>query len=137
MSASLSSSTNKGFDSRQPAVQTKQAFTPSTWQNNQHLIPLLGQYSSATPLDPSINAAFNMRACHSLRNIAADTFSHKMSLVVRMDLKMGRGKIAAQCSHAAVSAYASAAESKPSLVHKWMACGQPKVALKAANLEEM
>lgn len=30
---------------------------------------------------------------------------YKMVLLVRMDLKMGKGKVASQCAHAAVGAY--------------------------------
>ncbi len=70
-------------------------------------------------------------------NVLLRNFSHKMSLVVRMDLKMGRGKIAAQCAHAAVGAYKAAAASKPKVAQAWEECGQPKVALKAADLQEL
>ena len=31
-------------------------------------------------------------------------FAYKQALIIRLDLKIGRGKIAVQCSHAAVSA---------------------------------
>ncbi|XP_020285543.1 peptidyl-tRNA hydrolase 2, mitochondrial-like isoform X2 [Pseudomyrmex gracilis] len=57
---------------------------------------------------------------------------HKLVLVIRTDLKMGKGKVAAQCSHAAVSAY-KAARKHPKLLQVWEECGQPKITLKVDN----
>ncbi|XP_041657523.1 peptidyl-tRNA hydrolase 2, mitochondrial [Cheilinus undulatus] len=57
----------------------------------------------------------------------------KMILVVRNDLKMGKGKVAAQCSHAAVSAYKQVQRRNPDLLKQWEYCGQPKVVVKAPN----
>lgn len=57
----------------------------------------------------------------------------KMILVVRNDLKMGKGKVAAQCSHAAVSAYKQVQVRNPSLLKQWEYCGQPKVVVKAPD----
>uniref|UniRef100_A0A087YQ05 Peptidyl-tRNA hydrolase 2, mitochondrial n=2 Tax=Poecilia formosa TaxID=48698 RepID=A0A087YQ05_POEFO len=57
----------------------------------------------------------------------------KMVLVVRNDLKMGKGKVAAQCSHAAVSAYKQVQRRSPELLRQWEYCGQPKVVVKAPD----
>lgn len=57
----------------------------------------------------------------------------KMILVVRNDLKMGKGKVAAQCSHAAVSAYKQVQRRNPELLRQWEYCGQPKVVVKAPD----
>lgn len=57
----------------------------------------------------------------------------KMVLVVRNDLKMGKGKVAAQCSHAAVSAYKQVLRRNPELLQRWEYCGQPKVVVKAPD----
>ena len=40
----------------------------------------------------------------------------KQVMIVRTDLKMGKGKIAAQCCHAAIGAYKNADKEK---VRKW------------------
>ncbi|NXG57633.1 PTH2 hydrolase, partial [Hemiprocne comata] len=61
----------------------------------------------------------------------------KMVLVVRNDLKMGKGKVAAQCSHAAVSAYKQVQRRNPELLKQWEYCGQPKVVLKAPDEETL
>nr|AFM90759.1 peptidyl-tRNA hydrolase 2, mitochondrial-like isoform 1 [Callorhinchus milii] len=61
----------------------------------------------------------------------------KMVLVVRNDLKMGKGKVAAQCSHAAVSAYRQLQKRNPELLKQWEYCGQPKVVVKAPDEESM
>jgi len=52
----------------------------------------------------------------------------KLALVVRTDLGMGRGKIAAQVAHAAVAAVL-AIPAAPDLA-AWLQDGQPKVVLK-------
>ncbi|XP_067864588.1 peptidyl-tRNA hydrolase 2, mitochondrial isoform X2 [Heptranchias perlo] len=58
---------------------------------------------------------------------------YKMVLVVRNDLKMGKGKVAAQCAHAAVSAYRQVQKRNPDLLRQWEYCGQPKVVVKAPD----
>jgi len=59
----------------------------------------------------------------------------KMVLVVRQDLKMGKGKAAAQCAHAAVGAYKKAARHQPLVLKKWERDGQAKITLKADSEE--
>lgn len=61
----------------------------------------------------------------------------KMVIVVRTDLKMGKGKVAAQCSHAAVSSYKQVQRRNPELLKQWEYCGQPKVVLKAPDEETL
>ncbi|NWY70848.1 PTH2 hydrolase, partial [Erithacus rubecula] len=61
----------------------------------------------------------------------------KLVLIVRNDLKMGKGKVAAQCSHAAVSAYKQLHKRNPELLKEWEYCGQPKVVLKAPDEETL
>uniref|UniRef100_A0A8C9RN23 Peptidyl-tRNA hydrolase 2, mitochondrial n=1 Tax=Scleropages formosus TaxID=113540 RepID=A0A8C9RN23_SCLFO len=61
----------------------------------------------------------------------------KMVLVVRNDLKMGKGKVAAQCSHAAVSAYKQVQRRNPELLKQWEYCGQPKVVVKAPDEDSL
>jgi len=55
----------------------------------------------------------------------------RLALVVRTDLGMGRGKIAAQVAHAAVAAV-PASPAVPDLA-AWLRDGQPKVVLKVAG----
>ncbi|MFH1199984.1 MAG: peptidyl-tRNA hydrolase Pth2 [Candidatus Micrarchaeota archaeon] len=52
----------------------------------------------------------------------------KQAIVLRNDLKMGKGKIAAQASHASVMAYAS---SNRDVASEWFEEGQKKIVLKA------
>ena len=59
----------------------------------------------------------------------------KLALVVRTDLDMGRGKIAAQVAHAAVAA--TLASLGGAAGHRWLADGQPKVVLKASSAEQL
>ena len=64
----------------------------------------------------------------------------KLALVVRTDLDMGRGKIAAQVAHAAVAAtlagLGGAGLGRASLV-RWLEDGQPKVVLRATSAEHL
>src|SRR5260370_7108669 len=59
----------------------------------------------------------------------------KLAIVVRADLEMGRGKIAAQVAHAAVAA--TLASFGGGAFHSWLADGQPKVGLKAPTGEPL
>lgn len=58
--------------------------------------------------------------------------NYKLILVIRTDLKMGKGKMAAQCSHAAVAAY-KAARKHPKVLKAWEESGQAKITLKVDN----
>jgi peptidyl-tRNA hydrolase, PTH2 family len=58
----------------------------------------------------------------------------KLALVVRADLGMGRGKIAAQAAHAAVAAVLDSGEAE---LAAWLAEGQPKVVLKVTTGEHL
>ena len=60
----------------------------------------------------------------------SDNFRYKQALVVRTDLEMGRGKIAVQCAHAAVSAAEDARKHFSEWWKAWLAEGQRKIALK-------
>ena len=57
-----------------------------------------------------------------------------MVLLVRKDLEMNTGKIAAQCSHATLGAYRDAAES---LVIQWQAAGEAIIVLGVSGEAEM
>lgn len=65
---------------------------------------------------------------------------HKMVLVVRMDLGMGRGKVAAQCAHAALGGYVRLVETgqtgRPKL-RCWFPVGQTKIVVRCNSLEEL
>ncbi|CAO1433916.1 unnamed protein product [Diamesa hyperborea] len=62
--------------------------------------------------------------------VYSDMGDYKLVLVVRNDLKMGKGKIGAQCGHGAVGAVLKAMKSHPSLVRHWDNCGAAKIAVK-------
>lgn len=70
-------------------------------------------------------------------SIPGESGEYKMILVVRTDLKMGKGKVAAQCSHAAVSAYKQIQRKNPQVLKEWEYCGQPKVVVKAPDEETL
>jgi peptidyl-tRNA hydrolase, PTH2 family len=59
----------------------------------------------------------------------------KLIIVVRADLGMGRGKIAAQASHAAVAAALASIGSDD--FRAWLRDGQPKVVLRANSGEQL
>ncbi|KAL8920150.1 MAG: hypothetical protein Q9172_004632 [Xanthocarpia lactea] len=65
----------------------------------------------------------------------------KLVLVVRTDLGMGKGKIAAQCSHATLACYRALSSNFPSslnpVLKRWERMGQAKVVLQAKNEEEI
>ena len=62
---------------------------------------------------------------------------YKMVLCVNTSLTMGKGKIAAQCCHAAVGCYKRARRSIPKAVTAWEHTGCAKIATKCPTQEEM
>jgi peptidyl-tRNA hydrolase, PTH2 family len=61
----------------------------------------------------------------------------KQVIVVRKDIVMGRGKLAAQVAHAAVLAAEKAHSYRHDWFNIWFKTGQAKVVVKAKNLEEL
>ena len=59
----------------------------------------------------------------------------KMVLVVNTELGMGRGKVAAQCGHAAIACFKAALAEEPQLVAAWEKGGQKKVVLRGGGDE--
>eukprot|EP00026_Physarum_polycephalum_P010837 Phypoly_transcript_11018.p3 GENE.Phypoly_transcript_11018~~Phypoly_transcript_11018.p3 ORF type:complete len:168 (+),score=29.61 Phypoly_transcript_11018:741-1244(+) len=62
---------------------------------------------------------------------------YKLVLVVRNDLNMGKGKIAAQCSHATLGAFVKAQKKDKAGLDKWEEDGQAKVVVKTQDEDEM
>ncbi len=61
-------------------------------------------------------------------------FEYKQAIVLRSDLKMGKGKLVAQGSHASLSAYSHAG----SIARKaWELGGQKKIVLKVGSEKEL
>ena len=64
-------------------------------------------------------------------------FEYKMVIVLRTDLKMSKGKIAAQAGHVAVSAAEEARKKRPKWWKMWIVEGQCKIAVRAHSEEEL
>jgi len=62
---------------------------------------------------------------------------YKQTIVIRADLKMGKGKLAAQSSHASLSAYKAVSRIQPAVVRAWEEEGQKKVVLKVGSEEQL
>ena len=61
----------------------------------------------------------------------------KMVFVINHELKMGKGKIAAQVGHAAVKATLQSGEHRPELLDAWLSTGQKKVCVKADDVRQL
>lgn len=69
--------------------------------------------------------------------VDSSAFSYKMVIVVRSDLKMSKGKIAAQAGHAAVTASEYARKNRPEWWNPWISEGQCKIAVKIKSEEDI
>ncbi|KAL6238176.1 hypothetical protein BDW75DRAFT_237676 [Aspergillus navahoensis] len=74
-----------------------------------------------------------------LANFEDNAEEVKLVLVVRTDLGMTKGKIAAQCSHATLACYKFlvANSSSSTILRRWERQGQAKIALQIKSEEEM
>jgi len=64
-------------------------------------------------------------------------FKYKQVIVVRSDLEMTQGKIAAQAAHAAVSAAEEARKLHPRWWKAWLKEGQCKITVKTGSEKEL
>ncbi|MFH1393380.1 MAG: peptidyl-tRNA hydrolase Pth2 [Candidatus Micrarchaeota archaeon] len=62
---------------------------------------------------------------------------YKQTIVVRTDLNMGRGKIAAQASHASLAAYEKTKKNDAEAAADWERMGMKKVVLKVQSEDEL
>jgi PTH2 family peptidyl-tRNA hydrolase len=62
---------------------------------------------------------------------------YKMVFCVNQELTMGKGKVAAQCCHAAVACYKRASKQCPAAVKAWESSGCAKIALKCPTQQEL
>ena len=60
-----------------------------------------------------------------------------MILVTRKDLKLSKGKLAAQCSHAAVECALKANRECPKVLDSWRENGARKIVVSAPNLDAL
>jgi PTH2 family peptidyl-tRNA hydrolase len=63
--------------------------------------------------------------------------NYKQVIVVRQDLKMGKGKLAVQVAHAAVSSAEQARRYKPSWYDSWIHENQAKICVKVEGENEL
>jgi PTH2 family peptidyl-tRNA hydrolase len=62
---------------------------------------------------------------------------YKLVVVVRDDIKMSVGKLAAQVAHAAVTCALDAKSRKPKWFSEWLKEGQRKVVLRAEDIDQL
>lgn len=61
----------------------------------------------------------------------------KQTIVVRADLKLGKGKIAAQVAHASLEAYEKVLKEKPDWAALWAKSGRAKIVLKVPDEKDL
>ncbi|KAH9825786.1 Peptidyl-tRNA hydrolase like protein [Teratosphaeria destructans] len=81
----------------------------------------------------------NVQDLGELKTFPGNTEECKLVLLVRTDLGMTKGKIAAQCGHATLACYKAMLRADPNhpLLKRWERFGQAKVALKVESEEDM
>ncbi len=57
----------------------------------------------------------------------------KQVILVRSDLDMGKGKMAAQVAHASIMSYLEAVNTDKEIVREWLLAGQKKIVLKVPD----
>lgn len=62
---------------------------------------------------------------------------YKQAIIVRSDLEMGKGKMAAQASHASLTSYNLVRRKYPEIAEKWEREGQKKIVLKVTSESEL
>jgi len=61
----------------------------------------------------------------------------KQVIIIRTDLNMGKGKIAAQASHASLMSFFEASRLDKSVADEWLATGEKKIVLKVTDEDSL
>lgn len=61
----------------------------------------------------------------------------KQVILVRTDIKMGKGKLCAQVAHASLEAYKKTLKERPQWVREWESEGAKKIVLKVKSEKEL
>ncbi|MEM3841507.1 MAG: peptidyl-tRNA hydrolase Pth2 [Candidatus Micrarchaeaceae archaeon] len=61
----------------------------------------------------------------------------KQVIIVRADLDMGKGKLAAQVAHASLMSYFESEKASPDTAKKWIDSGEKKIVLKVDNEDDL
>ncbi|MCJ1476491.1 Gluconate transport-inducing protein [Lambiella insularis] len=131
-----------GLFSRHPSTTTK-----SSWPNSYDVTvhpdtsdeELMQSLKPANPADIPYSDSESDSSPSTLQSFPAHKEECKLVLVVRTDLGMSKGKIAAQCSHATLACYTYFLAHAPAspLLKRWRALGQAKVAVQCRGEEEL
>jgi PTH2 family peptidyl-tRNA hydrolase len=98
---------------------------------------VLARFIGKTGWEPKPKALITSQANPYQVPPTMSDFRFKQVIVMRSDLKMGKGKIAAQAGHAAVSAAEEARRQQPKWWKNWLDEGQCKIAVKVKSEEEL
>lgn len=61
----------------------------------------------------------------------------KQVIIIRMDIEMSRGKMAAQAAHASLMSYFEAEKQDKSITKEWLSEGEKKIVLKVSDEEAL
>ncbi len=61
----------------------------------------------------------------------------KQAIVVRLDIDMSRGKLAAQCAHASLMSYFEAEKADKTIAKQWLDTGEKKIVLKVRDESDL
>ena len=61
----------------------------------------------------------------------------KQVIIIRADLEMGKGKLAAQAANASLMSYFEAERKDPQLTREWLDSGEKKIVLKVSGEEDL
>ena len=61
----------------------------------------------------------------------------KQVIIVRTDIEMGKGKLAAQVAHASLMSYFEAERASKAITEEWLGTGEKKIVLKVSSDEAL
>jgi PTH2 family peptidyl-tRNA hydrolase len=79
----------------------------------------------------------NLEILNKVEAALRSLVEYKQVIVVRNDLKMGKGKLAVQVAHASISSYEVARRSKSKWVDSWLFENQAKICVKVDSEQEL